>query len=277
MAHCTMTQSQHEKRDFEAWLRPWLSPSAIYWASVLCLALYTVDQALGLIQRLGITIVGLVVIGVSGLRLAYVLKATEESSVYPNEKRPKFDRDTKGKYGQAFGALFVIVMLTFAVQYWPSRTDSATNGTATIPIEDLPTTMDGYPHVEDIPDFPTKEMVEQQPKISPESVTFSYRNATGQDLRLLLYDCYCYHFPIDSPVRPSPWRPWAFPPIRQAKTFDDFQRGTGWYVFFVQRVETGEIYRLGTKNIFYSKWPTLTVVPSGDNDAPFKAIFESED
>lgn len=144
------------------------------------------------------------------------------------------------------------------------------DGTATPP--------GGYPSVGEIKHLPSRAEVAEPPDVQAERVNFKYKNASGVDLKLILFDCSYHHFPIDDPLAPrTAWRIWDFPAINRFLTFSDFRRGTGWYVFFVERYDNGERYQLGTENVFYSDWPTLTVTSTGDEGCPFEATFSAEE
>ena len=125
--------------------------------------------------------------------------------------------------------------------------------------------------------LPTREQVEQPSQVQPEDVAFMYKNETGIDLELILFDLYYHYFPRSEPFSPTnPCHFWEFSPSEDHRVFSDFTRGTGWYVFFVERLDTGERYQLATRNIFYSDRPTLVVRATGDNVNPFEAVFSSQ-
>lgn len=125
--------------------------------------------------------------------------------------------------------------------------------------------------------LPSREQVSQSPSIEAADVSFMYRNDTGIALDLVLFDLYYHYFPKSEPFAPTnPCHIWAFPADGDYHVFEDFTRGTGWYVFFVERLDTGARYQLATRNIFYSDRPTLVVKPSGDEAGPFKAVFSSQ-
>lgn len=151
------------------------------------------------------------------------------------------------------------------------------NSPAVAEVPDTPTLPGEYPSIDEIIDLPDKEEVERRPPVPPEDVNFRYRNATGIPMKLVLFNCHYHYFPLeDEPLAPKgSWRSWDFPATNKFLTCSDFERGTGWYVFFVLRPDTGEYWQLGTKNIFYSDWPTLTVESTGDKKEPFKAVFSS--
>ena len=125
--------------------------------------------------------------------------------------------------------------------------------------------------------LPTREQVAQPPSVQLKDVRFRYMNQTGLPLELILFDLYYYYFPKSEPIAPTnPCHSWEFPPTEDFQVFGDFTRGTGWYVFFVERLDTGKRYQLAIKNIFYSDRPTLVVRPTGDKDKPFEAVFGSQ-
>jgi hypothetical protein len=141
--------------------------------------------------------------------------------------------------------------------------------------DEAPMPPGGYPSIDEITDLPDKSRVEAPSVVLATKVVFRYRNATGIPMKLVLFDCYYHYFPLrDEPLAPqSPWRAWDFPATGKFLTYSEFTRGTGWYVFFVQRLDTGARYQLGTENIFNVDRPTLTVEATSDVRQPFKAVF----
>jgi hypothetical protein len=73
------------------------------------------------------------------------------------------------------------------------------------------------------------------------------------------------------------WRIWNFPSPGVFWTFSEFERSTGWFSFFVEDMDSGCRYPLGTRNILYGERPTLTVTSTGDTGNPFKADFAKEE
>jgi hypothetical protein len=140
---------------------------------------------------------------------------------------------------------------------------------------DEPSTPGSHPTFESITALPTEEAVKVKPDVPPEKVVFRYRNLTGRPLKLVLYDCYYHYYPVRAPLAPQDaWRIWDFPAGDKYQVFDQFRRGTGWFVFFVE--EPGKDFvELDTKMIFYSSQPTLSVSATGNEAKPYEADFNS--
>ncbi len=186
----------------------------------------------------------------------------------------------------SIGIALLMSVVFVCVWFWKTSSNSTTplpqqsHNTTTMPgnIEDSVTPPGGYPSVDEIQFLPSKEQVKQPPRVDAQKVNFTYKNASGIDLKLILFNCYYHHFPIDDPLGPKKaWRTWPFLANNRGSITSDFERGTGWYVFFVERHDTGERFQLGTKNIFYSEWPTMTVSLTGDEVNPFKADFSAKE
>ncbi len=138
---------------------------------------------------------------------------------------------------------------------------------------------DEFPSIDEIPDLPTAETVNKSPEIRPQQVCFGYKNATGASLKLLMFNCYYYHFPPkDDPMAPqdAAWQVLDLSADNKPMFFSEFhETSKGWFTFFVKRLDDGKHYHLKTTNIFYSDRPAMTVMPTGDPQRPFEAIFSS--
>lgn len=143
---------------------------------------------------------------------------------------------------------------------------------------DPPTSPHNYPSEKQVNHPPTQAQVDAPPQVPAAAVTFLYRNASGVDLRLALYDWYNHFHPLDLPLA-SADEPiiWDFPATNTFVPFSDFERSTGWFSFFVAEPDEKEWHELDTRNIFYSEWPTLTVEATGDEERPFKPAFGSKE
>ena len=112
------------------------------------------------------------------------------------------------------------------------------------------------------------------PVIPGKKVSLLYRNISGAKLILLVYDWYYHYHPVDAPLAPqTAWRRLHFSEDGSYKILSNFARGTGWYSFYVEEVETGKQRQCGTKNIFETERPTLTVKATGDKNHPFTIDF----
>jgi len=110
-------------------------------------------------------------------------------------------------------------------------------------------------------DLPARKKVLQQPKCPPKDVSFHYENTTSDDLDLLLYDCHGHYAPRELS---QPETHWLRLPFRAgpAKIFEDFDSGSGWYVFFVRDAK-GTHHRLASETIFQTRNPWLIVTKNG--------------
>lgn len=125
---------------------------------------------------------------------------------------------------------------------------------------------------------PTGKQADVPSKLPAKNVTLLYRNVSGVKLTLLLYDWYYHYHPVATTLAPQiAWRRFDFHEDGSYKIFSDFARGTGLYSFYVEETETGRQHQCGTRNIFDSERPTLTVRSTGDKERPFKIDFGVEE
>ena len=267
-----MSGSETEEERFRTYVPPILN-----WIVLSILAvLGVVNQITDTIDRLGMSVVVPVMVAVSVCCSIYILKARVRSGIVPNPLIPKYYPRTR----RIAWILVVVTPLVGVIVLCVEHVFKLKGPNTAVGVEtqDTPTEPGGYPSVDDIQHLPTLQEVKRVPAVNAENVIFKYKNACGVDLKLILYDCYYHYFPIDDPLAPkNAWRIWDFPATNRFVTVSDFQRGTGWYVFFVERYDTGKRYQLGTRNIFYSEWPTLTVSSTSNEDEPFAATFSTEE
>ena len=175
-----------------------------------------------------------------------------------------------------FFAIAMAVLVVFFFVRSPHQNDVRSGGGAHA-IE-TPRAPGGLPSLDEVAEVPTRDQVDAQPSVPARTVSLMYKNSSGVELRLLLYDWYYHYHPIDEPLAPqSAWRTWDFPANGVFSTFSGFERSTGWYSFFVEDVDSGRHYWLGTKNIFYAERPTLTVTSRSDNSQPYGVDFGREE
>lgn len=126
-----------------------------------------------------------------------------------------------------------------------------------------------FPDRDAISAMPPQKDVDQPPPVRGDKVVFRYRNDTGRNLRLLLYNVYYhYHHPGNVLEPKIAWRIWPFPPDKKDRLFDDFgPTNTGHYAVFLED-ERGHFVELGTKMLFYSEKPLLIVsmVPTSEGE-----------
>lgn len=132
-----------------------------------------------------------------------------------------------------------------------------------------------YPPTAELAHPPSKEAVKNRSRVPPEKVIFNYRNATGVPLKLLMFNWHYHYFPPkNTPLAPSPWKTYDLPATNRLIPISKFSReGTGWYTFYVQRIDTRQRYQLGTHNIFDSELPVMIVSTSNDPANPFTVKF----
>lgn len=267
-----MNASEIDENAYRDWIPRILSSVTL--ATLVVLGV--LDRIFEAINRLGMLLVVLVVVGVSVVGCIYIHKATEPSPILPDKTMPKYTQQTRKNTRILLGCVLVTAAVILCIKY--AGPSDAENHAATDHTQHTPTTPGRYPSVDEIQYLPSLQEVEQLPPVQAENVNFRYKNASGVDLKLILYDCYYHYFPIDDALAPTnAWRIWDFPATNRFFTVSDFQRGTGWYVFFVETHDTGKRYQLGTTNIFYSEWPTLTVTSRTDKDEPFVPTFKTEE
>ncbi|GEM_PF-3992851 len=140
---------------------------------------------------------------------------------------------------------------------------------------------DELPSDQAISDMPTKEMVEQPPKVQPTDVAFRYKNATSEDLVLFVFSCTRHYQKEPEGLAPnSPWLVWPLPATNEFLTYEKFQKGSGWYCFFVKSKKStfdGRPTYLGRRNLFQSRIATLVVTETIDAEHRFQGVFGSED
>ncbi|MDY0170046.1 MAG: hypothetical protein RBS80_26110 [Thermoguttaceae bacterium] len=196
-------------------------------------------------------------------------------------ERPRANRPW-GLYGVY--AILMAVLVWSIVHFWAGggagRRDDSRDGKtpmleAGVPDgEDFPTSPHNYPSEKQVSHPPTQAQVDAPSQVSATDVTFLYKNASGVDLKLAVYDWSNHFHPLDLPLA-SANEPiiWDFPATNTFLPFSDFERSTGWFSFFVAEPGKNEWHELETRNIFYSEWPTLTVEATGDEERPFKPTF----
>jgi hypothetical protein len=141
-----------------------------------------------------------------------------------------------------------------------------------------------FPSVEEIGRYVSEhdlDVASKLPLIDPRTVTFTYRNATSTDLRLWMLSCARY-FRLNADknnlIPANPWTDLPFPPQREMVR-DNFERGTGLFLFFVYRTTrpypAGRHYLfVGRRCIFTRSDPTLVITPgqNGSEDE-LNAVF----
>lgn len=267
-----MKWPQNDKEDI-------LHQAPLFGQWVMCLALAilgTLSQVGNAISEFGIRFVAGVVFIVFCGCCAYIRWKTGPSPIIDGRKVFKYSDRQRKTAGGFLVVIPIIAAMFIAITYWIPSDDSS--DVSLEAIVDTPTEPGQYPSADDITEFPSSQDVEEPPAVDAKNVNFRYKNASGVDLRLLLFDFYYHYFPTDDPLAPTiAWRTWDFPATNRYLTTSDFRRGTGWYAFYVEDSTTGEQFELGTKNVFYSEWPTLTVISTGDSDEPFEAEFSTEE
>jgi len=105
-----------------------------------------------------------------------------------------------------------------------------------------------------------------KPALQPGEVTLAYRNATAENLHLLLFDC-SRHYEGD-----SPWLEFPFPPGDLPEYYNNFFIGKGW-VKFVIRDSQGAFHDLGDRKLFDTQETTIVVRKSPTG---FRAEFPAK-
>ena len=142
-----------------------------------------------------------------------------------------------------------------------------------------PPSLGDYPPIAELAHPPSKDDVKKPSRIPPEKVVFNYRNATGVPLKLLMFNWHYYYFPSgNTPIAPPAWKTYNLPATNTFIPISDFSpEGTGWYTFYVQRIDTGQRYQLDTRKIFDSELPIMIVSKSNDPANPFTVKFTAGD
>ncbi len=210
----------------------------------------------------------------------YVFKAQGEGLIETDAGESLYCRD---KYSLrtrwiSIGITVLLAIITIALFICPfvfRDNELNRDKVVTVKVDDRPPT---YPDPAGIINPPVQDQVDQPPVIPAEDVNLRYRNISGVELKLLVYDWYYHYHPLHEPLAPKTgWRDFEFSSSGSWRTFSDFTRSTGHYTFYVREKETDNCYQLKTKNIFDSQWPTLTIKSTGDKKRPYAIEFGSED
>lgn len=124
-----------------------------------------------------------------------------------------------------------------------------------------PTPPQRFPSIESIPAFPSKDdVLRHRPVVNPTEVTLSYRNRSGEDLEILLLDCWAYYMNIDdTKVRRAVWTSAPAQVTSEFQEFSEFESGTGVFCIFVKD-RRGASRFIGRYNLFDSENPRLTIL-----------------
>lgn len=258
----------------EPWRRR-LAPLAI--TALVVAGLAAIWAWIGTIDWL---VVAFVALGVAAINAIHILRAKPRPSRIATTSGEPATLPAFGKWDKAFaiGYLLSVALAILAVFVVPRIWDKKTSDRVAADYAESPRPPGSGPSLDEIQDVPTQDQVDADPRVRAAEVNFMYKNSSGIPLRLILYDWYYHYHPIDLPLAPQDaWRTWDFPANGAFSTFSEFERGTGWYSFFVEEVEGARRHCLGTKNIFYAERPTLTVTSTGNNSEPLKADFGREE